>query len=499
MVILVTPSLAQMLERREFLQSIITRICVPVESDQDIGITDHPKDHEIKTLCSVVDALPFRETATAQQHASEGLSILINSSSVFSEADPLTLSRDEDANYTLSFISPYWPFERHVSDYDQRERALPVRYLTLPVANTFFVNGSRATLFQDTWKIHFSNSASTNDGERGKTMWTKPFISYQGRQHLRRATIQADFDSNNLTRCVLPLTALTEPRVITKAMGNVVTEIQLPERKAPASTELESRVSKYLKDNPQATAAGPLLIYAAVRPPLSTDRVTNETPPQNYLQVSKFLNTFEDCTRLFRVTGGGGGWGKKQGLLSLDPAVDFDSHDTTLSTFPNIDDDVDDIGQLSDPKGMMPFGSTIQFWVWDNNNRSMKQTDAIYFPDLESKRGKESLTSGFDGPNDMHIVLGTGSRAEEREGVEGQGAVVSKKSKPGVSSQYLYGYFGMLSYGGAAMGSVEYAKKFGGCDPRWLCTGARSRIDVPNTTFVLDVENGPLLKTVHSD
>lgn len=478
-VILATPSLAHVLEPKDFLHSIIARVYAQSEKPKLQESSLPELDREIKTLSAIVDALPLRGTAAAQQHGPEGFSILFSSGSVFSEPDLLRSAGDEDVNYTLRFMSSYNADEPRICI--EGTRPYPIRYLTLPVANTIFVNGYRATLFQDIWKVSFNTSSRTSANDQE---WVKvgSHISHERRQHLRTATIRADFHSHELGRCVLPLTPLTEPRKITKAMGNVVTEIQLPERKAPASAELESRVSKYLSDNPHATAAGPLLIYAAVCPPPTTAPLV-EKLPQDQLRSLNFLDTFNECTRLFRVTGGGGGWGKKQGLLSLDPAVDFDGHGTTTSDFPDIDDDVDDIGQLFEPKGMMPLGSTIQFWVWDNNNRLITQTESDYLPDLDPTHEKQYLRRVLDGDDKMNFVLGTGPRAEEREGIEEQGAVIPNKSR--ISRQCLYGYFGMLTYGGAALGSVDLLEDDKGAHTLWM--GARSRVDVPNTTFVLDV------------
>ncbi|KEF57479.1 uncharacterized protein A1O9_05396 [Exophiala aquamarina CBS 119918] len=491
-VILVTPSIAPVLARKDFLQSIITRIYASFEKHALPEFWLKKKGIEIKSLSAVVDALPFRETAAAQQLESEGLSILFSSGSVFSEPGFPTPAGDDDTSYTLTFTSAYHSVDPGIPS--QEINPSPVRYLTLPVANTFFVNGSRATLFQDTWKVDLSSGGSVNG--RGLVN-VASLVSHERRQHLQRATIAGNFHSNDLTQCVLPLTPLTESREITKAMGNVVTEIQLPERKAPASAELESSVSKYLRDNPDATAAGPLLIYASIRPPRSANAGTYETPPQDYLRTLNFLDTFEECTRLFRVTGGGGGWGKKQGLLSLDPAVDFDSHSTTDSNFPDIGEDVDDVSQLYEPKGMMPVGSSIRFWVWDHKDKNkkngiIKENVTDHFPDLDPEQEKQSPDRVWSGQDNMHFVFGTGSRAEEREGTEGQGAVVSNKSR--ITHQCLYGYFGMLSYGGAAIGSAEeiFPEVTYTSRPSWhrLWAGARSRVDVPNTTFVLDVDSG---------
>lgn len=477
-VIVATPSVAHVLERKTFLQSIIASIysASDIASSQAL---DSPDSYiEIKSLAAIVDALPYRETSSARLRDSEGLSILFSSDSVYIEPALPGLAGDDTTNYTVTFTSENDP-EPRFSILGQRP--LASRYVTLPVANTFFVNGHRATLVEDTWKVSIgSNTFGTNE-ERGRLV---PTISHERRQDLQTATIHAGFQSNALGRSELPLTPLTTPRPITKAMGNVVTEIQLPERKAPASTELESSVSRYIADHPGATSAGPLLIYASVRPrPVAMSPHQVPSPPLlDRLHSRDLIDTFEGCTRLFRVTGGGGGWGKKQGLLSLDPAVGFDGDDQgTTSSFPTFEDaDDDDISQvLSEPKGMMPLGSTIQFWVWDKWS-----SDDHGFPGIDMEIQGRGPRQGSSGTDKMHLVLGTGPRAEEREGIEGQERAVLERSE--IRQHCLHGYFGMLSYGGAAVGSVDMLEQSTEGRPM-LYKGARSRVDVPNTTFVLDV------------
>lgn len=477
-VIVATPSVAHVLERKDFLQSIIASIYVASEIGSS-QVPDSPySDIEIKSVAAIVDALPYRDTAAAPQRDSEGLSILFSSGSVYVEPAMPGSAGDDTANYALTFTSEKDPKPRFSI---LGQRPLASRYVTLPIANTFFVNGHRATLVEDTWKVSISSKLSRTHEERGRLA---PTISHERRQDLQTATIHAGFQSNALGRSELPLTPLTTPRPITKAMGNVVTEVQLPERKAPASTELESSVSRYISENPGVTSAGPLMIYASVRPrPVAVSPHQIPSPPLlDHLYSRDLIDTFEGCTRLFRVTGGGGGWGKKQGLLSLDPAVGFDRDDHgTTSSFPDVEDDDDDIGQvLSEPKGMMPVGSTIQFWVWDKRSSDNDGFPGIDIMNIQG-HGPRQGSSVMD---KMHLVLGTGARAEEREGIEGQERAVLDKSE--IRQQCLHGYFGMLSYGGAAVGSVDVLEQSAEGRPM-LYTGARSRVDVPNTTFVLDV------------
>lgn len=474
-IILATPSLAHALERVDFLQMIVAKIY----SASDMAPSQVPNfsasEIEVKSVAAVaavVDALPYNETLEGRQRDAEGLSILFSSGSVYSEPALPELTGDDNANYTFTFVSRSNAPDSS-SDLDIG-RPLGFEYLTLPVANTFFVNGSRATLIEDLWKVVLKRSMTEANEEDDQVV---PHISHEKRKDLQSATIDAAFQCDAIGQSVLPLTRLTEGRAITKAMGNVVTEIQTQEAKVPASTELESSVSEYIKRNPVATSAGPLLIYASIVPasgPLS-DRL-----PSLPFQLHSLMETEKRCTRLFRVTGGGGGWGKKQGLLSLDPTVDFDG-ENTISSFPNIDD-ADDVGHLSEPKGMMPLGSIIQFWVFNNDSTPLHEDQRL---DLDWMFGRSSMDQEKNGTNKTYFALGTGPRAEEREGIEGQERQVLNQSK--IQQQYVHGYFGMLAYGGAAVGTLDALEKRAGGAPT-LYAGTRSRVDVPNTTFMLNFE-----------
>ncbi|KAK5053359.1 hypothetical protein LTR84_002333 [Exophiala bonariae] len=437
---------------------------------------------EVKSVAAIVDALPYSETSTGRQRDVEGLSILFSSSLTYTEPAPPELTGDDSANYTLTFVSRS---NAHDLSYQLGigRRQLAVGYLTLPVANTFFVNGSRATLVEDTWRVTLQHSSTESEGKHD-TLATN--ISHEQRKDLQSATIDAAFQYDAIGQSILPLTPLTKRRAITKAMGNVVTEIKTGATVVPASSELEKSVSDYIGKNSEATSAGPLLIYASVIPQFGAQFADPDSnllltlPPQSLqLQSWSMINNRNRCTRLFRVTGGGGGWGKKQGLLSLDPAVDFDGQ-STVSSFPDIDDS-GDIGQISEPKGMMPSLSTIQFWVFNNDSTPLAEDQRL---DLDRIFGRSGVEQEKKNDMDkMYFVLGTGPRAEEREGIEGHERQALNRSE--MQQQFVRGYFGMLAYGGAAVGSLQ-AQGENAAGP--LYTGARSRVDVPNTTFVLEFE-----------
>ncbi|KAI7970783.1 hypothetical protein EIK77_007963 [Talaromyces pinophilus] len=80
----------------------------------------------------------------------------------------------------------------------------------------------------------------------------------------------------------------------------------------PASAELEKELPRYVSERgiPHQRVA----VWALVEPAASS---STEITQQN------IQNSLSQGSKIHRVVSGGGGWGKKQGLLSLDPEVTF--------------------------------------------------------------------------------------------------------------------------------------------------------------------------------
>lgn len=80
----------------------------------------------------------------------------------------------------------------------------------------------------------------------------------------------------------------------------------------PASAELENELPRYVSE--RGIPHQRVRVWALVEPAASS---STEITQQN-IQTS-----LSKGSRIHRVVSGGGGWGKKQGLLSLDPEVTF--------------------------------------------------------------------------------------------------------------------------------------------------------------------------------
>ncbi|KAL8918300.1 MAG: hypothetical protein Q9172_005482 [Xanthocarpia lactea] len=80
----------------------------------------------------------------------------------------------------------------------------------------------------------------------------------------------------------------------------------------PASKQLENAVAEWITEPGNETKA--VEVWALVSPP---------TELQNF-RLPFFSNLVKAGGHFHKVLSGGGGWGNKQGLLALDPEVDFD-------------------------------------------------------------------------------------------------------------------------------------------------------------------------------
>ncbi|KAF2967214.1 hypothetical protein GQX73_g6379 [Xylaria multiplex] len=133
--------------------------------------------------------------------------------------------------------------------------------ITLPLANTVFQNGRRSTLYASRWDISNEGSVALRTRDPKISQW-----------------IAAKGESVDHTSSAISLLPLTPPRKIVAGLGNIVRQVEVDGSATPASKELE-----------------------AIMPGIFEERAQ-----PNHPGVS-----------------GGGGWGLKQGLLSIDPETSF--------------------------------------------------------------------------------------------------------------------------------------------------------------------------------
>ena len=171
-----------------------------------------------------------------------------------------------------------------------------VRVIALPVANTLFVNGRHSTLFRQEWT---STTATTS----------QDIVSHprDSQTLLRSVTIDTALNRRAAITMTtrIPLVSLTEPRTVKTVVGNIVREVEIEGKSEPASAELEKAVMKIVKDDSKEDTKVQIFAF------LQKSGASHE---KAFAQRQLLF-----WARLHKVTGGGGGWGQKRGLLSLDP------------------------------------------------------------------------------------------------------------------------------------------------------------------------------------
>ena len=361
MVLFVTPSLSSLLdEGSSFLQHIFGRVFFTHKVGQDFDL-----------LAAVVDSIPHVpiqylqavEAGIPSNHGlgSDGISLLLCESGQTApdlwsprQESHVRESMDIQQRSTVSFLyEPPEKWRKWAS-----ERFPPLVYtahsLELPLANTMFHNAQTSTMFAQRWTV-------TQNREQ-------PEFSRIKQKSLTRQTL-------NLTKPIgegeisvhLPLAPITVPRRVTAAMGNIIRRIQTgdtPEDHAPASEEVEKAIHGR---------------FEQVGSPEEREDVWALVTPQNIwvsqpqsTRAKTLFSSIEDGAHLHKVLSGGGGWGAKQGLLSLDPNSTYGRSEQASQLMIEDDGDLEAekksvLGELVKP------GDVVQFFLYHQKRIKEKQ------------------------------------------------------------------------------------------------------------------------------
>ncbi|OQD87003.1 hypothetical protein PENANT_c006G05699 [Penicillium antarcticum] len=312
-------------------------------------------------VAAVVDTLPDTRTistgpATHESPAasteSEGLSLLVTGVSNFhGKAAPPRLIRSsasEDTNLLLSIQtgSPGQTNNR------------PTHEIGLRLANTVFVNGKETTISGTQW---LRDSGSNEYILEQSVDLTSCMVTTSSQ------TVNTTLD--------LPLDQVSERRKVISSMGNILRQLGKSTDPAsnepmPASSELEKELPRYIKERNIVDQR--VSVWALVEKP---ELVVADAASSTH---DRLIQSLRRGGKLHRVMSGGGGWGKKQGLLSLDPEVSFsgtanrdelvaliqifDPENVPTDSLPSFDRGitVDDLSLLSQ---VATAGDFIQFFV----------------------------------------------------------------------------------------------------------------------------------------
>lgn len=451
-VFLFTPSFAQWATRSDtFLQSAIDRLY------------KNQAYCTIAALAAVVDKLPVPCSIPApqDQHGLEGFegvsySFLANTGQRI-EAPESRISE----NGSLSFHHKAQPAVTGELLEDDYARSNIIR---VPLANTVFQTGRPVTLFSSSW-----SKDKPSDTPSCKT-WT------QLSNHTLEIRNQSDDSTTQTVSSMsIPLIPLTFPRKIEAGMGNIVRRIIGSDQKSmTASTELENVVPRYFKARGQSPQA--ISVWALVTPETIVDSVSRITASVLNGEASEgweFSNeawatlwktgkpipenlvdsAIAKGARLHRVLSGGGGWGKKAGLLALDPDI---SYDESFSS-PAVEDNTDRFSAMD---------------TWGVVHEFVRPGEFVQFFTLHPDPAKFANTLS----RKANWEFGTISSTMDSIPTSSSQAV-----SPGTSSVAIYpNYFGALTE--SALTIVERRTLDSEKAEAWEVVNA-TKIDVPHTRF----------------
>lgn len=331
--------------------------------------------------------------------------------------------------------------------------------VALQPANTLFSNGQLATLFRT--KVELVPETTE--------------IRLSPRTKLRAICVTAP-DINKEQILSIPLIPITSPRCVSGSMGNVISQIIVPgsqQTEVPASTELEPAVANFLSQHDlTSTQIFAYIEHRDEKPNTSEAKHSGENPRATAPSHGDWQKAFNTGV-LRKVTGGGGGWGKKRGLLSFDPSTTIDN--VSDSPFPSGIDVVDKrrISQIATP------GDTLQFFgtpSWPPTTETSK--DAFGAHSLGSCLGYPLETD--EASKLVSTILKFGKIPPSSDIVK-----YSENPKPINDWTVIPNFFGMLSEGNVSI----YSRSSKGSGSYLQCTEAQdakyrsTRLNVPYATL----------------
>ncbi|KAK4105281.1 hypothetical protein N658DRAFT_114052 [Parathielavia hyrcaniae] len=303
---------------------------------------------ELTVLTAAVDEVPRYDPRLDLFGSSEGVSVLrgVGRTLLPYLFTPHSVDRStEPPSLTISMPRTVWPGSLAVQ---------------LPLANTVFANGSPHTLYATRWR---------SDPNSPPALAEKLQRIYQT---INLATEDLGFHDRSYSTVMARLIPVTAPRKVLGSLGNIVSQVEIDGQPAPASKELESIVPSLLEQRRTLQGgtqpAGPVGVWALTIPqqymeermPTLGPLQLNPYRAEDELRLARLATDEIDWLianrcRFHRVLSGGGGWGAKQGLLSLDPQISLTTNETKdLAHF---------ISSFKGKAGITTPGTFVQFFV----------------------------------------------------------------------------------------------------------------------------------------
>ena len=331
-------------------------------------------------FAAAVDSLPGAQSATG---STQGYSWLITSHSIPIKIPPTAAAGTIPAK-SLSF-------------------SLRSRKFTLPLANTLFHTGSRTTIMyiparenQIPVTIEAAEGVSPREVEEfaqaqqdikeaweelgelmklvGQRSGVVPPTEDSEKDCVGIILPSTHFPVDTKVDAHLPLKQLTFPRRIEAGMGNILKQTS-SETDTPqgASRELEKAVLDYISSSSTPPLSEKLSIFARLTPHSPTAHENLFTAPG---------------ARIHRVLSGGGGWGNKAGLLSLDP-----QSETQVQGFSD---------SFESGEGVVKVGEYVQFFIAEQRGGDDSWRGVVFgcvpkVEELVEQGGKEEEEVVIDG------------------------------------------------------------------------------------------------------
>ncbi|KIL84281.1 hypothetical protein FAVG1_12518 [Fusarium avenaceum] len=313
--------------------------------------------------------------------------------------------------------------------------------ITIPLTNTTFQNHKTSTLIVSRYDLSQDSPKLVEQTEKNSQQITLP--------------LQKKLPSINDLGIWAPLVPLTRPRVVTESFGNIVRRITIDNESIPASNELEPAVDE-LHTRKSDLVQSPMGIWAIITPPTfdQPGNSSSSVDPDSEVTFSEGLNItdlisstsghlaelYKQGGRLYQILSGGGGWGAKKGLLSLDPQR---TH-FALSE----EEEMQRFIQAMDGGNFVPVGSKIQFFA-----------------------STETSAAKTIGDRKTAIVFGTASKVESEADTQ--------SSRP--EATLLEDHFGALSDDGIFVTSADAAAATTpGFNNDW-------KLNVPNSRIYVEI------------
>ncbi len=252
----------------------------------------------------------------------------------------------------------------------------PVQEIGLRLANTIFLNGKENTLLGTHWA--YDSSSMKLELEKSADLSTCS------------VTLTPTSIHNSLK---LPLHPVGQRRKVITSMGNILRQIAKhadgkSDDPMPASSELEKELPRYIAENNIADQR--VSVWALIETPAESPYTKSKH------SQSSLARAIQMGAKLHRVMSGGGGWGKKQGLLSLDPEMSFERSSNEgmkpLSEVLSLENRSSAYGETSPPEPPMSMqdlstlsqaaepGDYVQFFVSVEESGPLEESNSICEP-----------------------------------------------------------------------------------------------------------------------